>query len=201
MISIIPHEHYIIFRLVTVLALLVYLVAGFFYWCKVIYAKENQQGDYYKLLRNCSIVMCLFQTIYLFIDLYNNVQKLNMQGVLVSSWKYIILNSYPLIIPLVILTFILHRLFIEPQNDVLYHKFAHGQIWLLFAIVPVVPLIVQSFFFSDLVNASYLVDKGKEILMSMQGRFVGRELSIYLFLDTFMNFVLAGAFWTKRRDK
>jgi hypothetical protein len=92
-------------------------------------------------------------------------------------------------------------LFIEPQNDVLYHKFAHGQIWLLFAIVPVVPLIVQSFFFSDLVNASYLVDKGKEILMSMQGRFVGRELSIYLFLDTFMNFALAGAFWTKRRDK
>lgn len=180
------------------LALFVYLVAGFLYWCKVLYIEKERQKDYYKLLRNCSFAMCLFQMLYLFIDLFNNVQKLNMQGVLVSQWKYIFLNSYPLIIPLMLLTLILHQLSIHPQDDRLYHKVAHGEIWFLFAVVPVVPLIVQSFFWPDVVDSSYLVDKGREILMSMQGGFVGRELSIYLFLDTFMNFVFAGSFWSKR---
>lgn len=199
--TIITHEYYIIFRVAAGMALAVYLGAALLYWLKILYFEESIE-NYYKLLRNCSVVICVFQGLYLFVDLFNNIQKLEAQGVLVSTWKYIFLNLYPLIIPLVILSLILHCLYSYSQEkrNYLYKKFSHNGIWVFLATVPASLLIVQSLFWPHLVDAVYWGEPGKDILMNMQGAFFVREISIYVCLDVFMDFAINGFFWSKNNN-
>lgn len=194
---ILAHEYYIILRVVTGMALLVYLGAALLHWLKVLYPEEIIE-KYYKLLRNCSIVICASQALYLFVDLFNNVQKLEAQGVMVTAWKYMLLNCYPLVVPLVILSLIMHHLYVCPREKrkTLLEKVS-GMAIILFAAVPAVLLIGQSLYWPNLVDAVYLADKGKEILMNMQGMFFAREMSIYVCLDAFMGFALTGFYWSK----
>jgi len=191
----IANEYYIIFRVAAGMALLVYLGTALLYWLEVVF-RDGQTTQYYKFLRNCSIVICVFQALYLLLDLYNNVQKLAMQGVVVSAWKYVLLNSWPLILSLVIFSIILHRLYDGSQKQQKLR--ISGSIFFGLVLVTGAILLVQSFFLPNLVDAVYNVAQGKSVLMSMQGRFFAREMTIYCVVDSFINFSYAGAFWTKR---
>ena len=200
MIAILTHESYFILRVVTGLALLVYLGAALLHWLKVLYTEEEQQPDYYRFLRNSSIVICVSQAVYLLVDLFNNVQKLEAQGVMVTTWKYVLLNGYPLIVPIGIFALILHRLSqCSKERRKVLHEKVSGIGMLLFAAIPAVLLLVQSFYWPNLVDAVYLADKGKDILMNMQGMFFVREVSVYVCLDVFMDFAISGFFWSRKR--
>ena len=195
--AVLTHESYIILRVITGMALLVYLGAALLHWLKVLYPEERIE-KYYRFLRNCSIVICVSQALYLLVDLFNNVQKLEAQGVLVTAWKYVLLNGYPLIVPIVIFALILHHLYVCPQEtrQQLLEKVSGIEI-ILFAAVPAVLLIIQSLYWPNLVDAVYLADKGKEILMNMQGMFFAREMSVYVCLDAFIGFAITGVYWSK----
>ena len=190
----IANEYYIIFRVAAGMALLVYLGTALLYWLEVVF-RDGQTTQYYKFLRNCSIVICVFQALYLLPDLYNNVQKLAMQVVVVSVWKYVLLNSWPLILSLVIFSIILHRLYdsSRKQQERLTTAYFFGLMLVTGAV-----MLVQSFFLPNLVDAAYSVEQGKSVLMSMQGRFFAREMAIYCVVDAFIDFSYEGAFWTKR---
>ena len=195
--TILTHESYMILRVLTGMALLVYLGVALLYWLKVLY--RNEEEKYYKFLRNCSMVICASQALYLLVDLFNNVQKLEAQGVLVSAWKYMVLNWYPLVVPLVILSILLHHLYSCPQEKrKIWIEKTSGYEILLFGAVPAVLLIVQTFFLPDLTDAVYQVENGKEILMNMQGMYFAREMSIYVCLDAFMGSAITGFIWNSR---
>ena len=191
----IVNEYYIVFRIVAAMTLLVYLGTALLYWLEVLF-RDGQTTQYYKFLRNCSIMICVFHALYLLLDLYNNVQKLALQGVVVSTWKYVLLNSWPLIVSLVIFSVILHRLYVGVLNQQ-ESRISHSTFWGL-ALLTGAILLVQSFFLPNLVDAVYSVAQGKSVLMGMQGMFFAREMTIYCVVDAFIDFSYAGAFWTKR---
>jgi hypothetical protein len=103
-------------------------------------------------------------------------------------------------VPIGIFALILHRLSkCSKERRKVLHEKVSGIGMLLFVAIPAVLLLVQSFYWPNLVDAVYLADKGKDILMNMQGMFFAREVSVYVCLDVFIDFAISGFFWSRKR--